>query len=107
MRNSVHRSISRAALAIALLGGTGLGAVAAQPAEIQEGGVARRLTADQYRTIVTDVFGPTIELGGRFEPELRVKGLLAVGTSHVSVTESGMEQYDAMARAIASQVVDA
>ncbi|MHB1204067.1 MAG: DUF1592 domain-containing protein [Rhodospirillaceae bacterium] len=68
--------------------------------------VTRRLTADEYRTIIADVFGPTVELGGRFEPELRVQGLLAVGSSHVSVTSAGMEQYDAMARAIASQVVD-
>ncbi|MBX7198849.1 MAG: DUF1592 domain-containing protein [Rhodospirillaceae bacterium] len=77
------------------------------PAEVDTSTVARRLTADEYRTIITDVFGPTIELGGRFEPELRVKGLLAVGTTHVSVTSAGMEQYDVMARAIANQVVDA
>ena len=97
-------------LVSALLAATGLGltAQAAEaPAQKSEGPmVTRRLTADQYRRIVADVFGPTIELGGRFEPELRVKGLLAVGTSHVSVSEAGMEQYDAMARAIASQVVD-
>ena len=68
--------------------------------------VTRRLTADQYQHIITDVFGPTIELGGRFEPELRVGGLLAVGSGNVSVTEAGMEQYDAMGRHIAEQVVD-
>src|SRR5262249_10347255 len=50
--------------------------------------------------------GPTVTLGGRFEPDMRDAGLLAVGASQVSVTASGIEQYDAMARTIASQVVD-
>lgn len=66
----------------------------------------RRLTSDQYKTIIKDVFGPTIRLGGRFEPELRVDGLFEVGASLVSVSPAGMEQYDAMARTIASQVLD-
>jgi hypothetical protein len=68
-------------------------------------GVVRRLTNDQYAAIIRDVFGESIELGGRFEPELRVNGLLAAGSSHVSMTPAGIEQYDAMARAIATQVV--
>ena len=67
----------------------------------------RRLTPEQYENIVADVFGPAIALGGRFEPELRVNGLLAVGTGTVSVTPAGMEQYDVMARKIAAQVTDA
>ena len=67
---------------------------------------ARRLTAEQYQAIIGDVFGSAIALGGRFEPELRVGGLLAVGSSSVSMTPAGMEQYDGMARKIASQVVD-
>lgn len=68
--------------------------------------VTRRLSPEQYRTIIHDVFGPTVDLGGRFEPDLRVEGLLAVGASKVSVSPAGMEQYDAMARSIASQVLD-
>jgi hypothetical protein len=68
--------------------------------------VTRRLTAEQYKNIVKDVFGGDIDLGGRFEPDLRVDGLLAVGASQVSVTAAGMEQYDAMGRAVAAQVVD-
>jgi len=66
----------------------------------------RRITQDQYRQIIADVFGKTIKLGGRFEPDQRDAGLLAVGASQVSVTASGFEQYDDMARAIAAQVVD-
>ncbi len=102
------RLLSGAAIAALSLGAaafTSAGAADA-PAEVDTSTVARRLTAEEYRTVINDVFGPTIELGGRFEPELRVKGLLAVGTTHVSVTSAGMEQYDTMARAIASQVVD-
>ncbi len=66
----------------------------------------RRLTQDQYKQIVNDIFGPTVTLGGRFEPDMRDAGLLAVGAAQVSVTASGLEQYDLMARSIASQVVD-
>ena len=31
--------------------------------------VTRRLTADQYRNIIADVFGADIDLGGRLEPD--------------------------------------
>lgn len=75
--------------------------------EVQPGpAVTRRLTAEQYQNIIRDVFGSDIDLGGRFEPDLRVSGLVAVGASSVSITAAGMEQYDAMARAVAAQVVD-
>lgn len=68
--------------------------------------VMRRLTAAQYKNVIGDIFGVDIRIGGRFEPDLRVEGLEAIGSSHISVTAAGMEQYDAMARTIASQVVD-
>ncbi|HTV51505.1 MAG TPA: DUF1592 domain-containing protein [Steroidobacteraceae bacterium] len=67
--------------------------------------IARRLTPEQYRAVIADVFGPSIRVEGRFEPGLRMNGLLAVGTAHVGVTASGLEQFDAMAQAIAAQVV--
>jgi len=66
----------------------------------------RRLTHEQYATIIADLFGADIKLGGRFDPDIREDGLIAVGTSHVSVTPSSLEQYDGMARGIAAQVVD-
>jgi hypothetical protein len=69
--------------------------------------VMRRLTAAQYRNIVTDVFGEEIALGGRFEPDLRVNQLLAVGAGQASVTAAGLEQYDKIARSVGTQVVDA
>lgn len=67
--------------------------------------LARRLTSDQYRQVIADVFGPTIKVEGRFEPGLRAQGLLALGTARVGVTATGMEQFDALAEGIARQVV--
>lgn len=67
--------------------------------------VIRRLTPDQYQRVIRDVFGPTIKVNGRFEPEPRVNGLLALGTSRVSVSGAGIAGYEAMARDIADQVV--
>jgi hypothetical protein len=66
----------------------------------------RRLTEAQYRASVADIFGGDIKVAGRFEPDLRVQGLLAAGASAVSVTPGGFEQYETMARSIADQVVD-
>jgi hypothetical protein len=76
---------------------------------LTEGGpaVVRRLTQDQYRQAIADIFGPDIKVGGRFEPDIRsANGLIATGASQVAVTPSGLEQYDVMARSIADQVVD-
>lgn len=65
----------------------------------------RRLTAEQYSNVIKDTFGPSIDVAGRFEPDSRRNGLNAMGASLVSVTPSGFEQYEAMARNIAGQVV--
>ncbi|MGE4063410.1 MAG: DUF1592 domain-containing protein [Rhodospirillaceae bacterium] len=83
-------------------------ATVAAPAELAAPSqlVMRRLTGEQYQNIITDVFGPTIDFGGRFEPDMRTDGLLAIGASHVGITAAGMEQYDAMSRTIARQIVD-
>jgi len=67
----------------------------------------RRLTAAQYRATVADVLGEDVAAAGRFEPDQRVSGLLAVGASNVSVTPSGFEQYDAIASGVAAQALDA
>ena len=67
--------------------------------------IARRLRPDQYRRIIADVFGPAIKIEGRFEPDVRDDGLFAIGTGHVGITSTGLEQYDGMARGIAAQVV--
>lgn len=64
----------------------------------------RRLTESQYRRTIGDLFGRDIGVTGRFEPDMRVGGLLAVGAGQLSVTASGLEQYEELARNIATQV---
>ncbi len=109
-RSRHRRGIATAAvigIACALLPISALNAAAknATPSSLPEAEF-RRISAEQYRNIIHDVFGPTVELGGRFEPELRLNGLLAVGASSIAATAVGMEQFDAIARSIASQVVN-
>lgn len=67
--------------------------------------VTRRLTNDQYANVIAEVFGPSIELSGRLEPDSRAASLIEVGAGQVSVSSDGMAQYELMARGIAAQVV--
>ena len=73
-----------------------------------EGGTPdmRRLTEEQYRNTIANVFGPTIIYGGRFDPLARTDGLNALGARTARVTASGFEQFYAFASSIAGQVVD-
>jgi hypothetical protein len=66
----------------------------------------RRITEDQYRHTIADVFGPDIKINARFEPERREEGLQAVGSGMVSLTSSGFEQYFALAGTVADQALD-
>jgi hypothetical protein len=79
--------------------------VAAQDISVSGPPILRRLTQVQYANIVTDVFGPNVRAGGRFEPDLRYESLIAIGTSQASITASGFEQYDTAARSVAAQVL--
>lgn len=81
-------------------------ATATEP-EAHAPSIVRRLTESQYRSTIADVFGPDIKVVGRFEPDLRVEGLQAVGTTAVSITPAGLEHYDAIAQGVAAQVTDA
>jgi hypothetical protein len=65
----------------------------------------RRLTNDQYRNIIADVFGPQITVAGQADPLLRTDGLLAVGARSARITPSGFEKFYGLARSIAQQVV--
>src|SRR5262245_41553726 len=65
----------------------------------------RRLTESQYRHTIADVFGPQVKVEARFEPEKREEGLLAIGSSQLSLTSAGLEQYFALAGAISRQVL--
>lgn len=97
----------------ALLGATLLGVIASQAATPTRSVASasdakvglRRITETQYRHTIADVFGPSIKVEARFEPERREDGLLALGSAMLSLTSSGFEQYFALARTIAEQVL--
>ena len=80
-------------------------AVAGEPDASGGSRVFRRLSPEQYRHIIANVFGSTVKVEGRFEPGMRANGLRALGSSRISVTATGLDQYDAIARSIAAQVV--
>ena len=85
----------------------GSNAEAAEP--VQAAGnepAAIRLSPGQYRQTIADVFGASIRITGRFEPETRSEGLLAIGARRANITDSGLQRYDELARGIAQQVVD-
>jgi len=77
--------------------------VATDPGPIKV--AVRRLTETQYRHTVADVLGPQIKIEARFEPEKREEGLLAIGSSQLSLTSAGFEQYFALAGSIAEQAL--
>ncbi len=66
----------------------------------------RRLTEQQYRNSIRDIFGGNIIVAGRFDPLERVDGLLALGASSATITPAALERYESLARSISLQVVD-
>lgn len=67
----------------------------------------RRLTDEQYRNSIADVFGASIKIGGKLDPLIRTGGLIALGARSAPITPSGLEMIDQLGRSIAGQVVDA
>ena len=103
-RNGTRPRIATACLGLTL--GLTLGGVLGCQESRGVGPIAmRRITADQYRQTIADVFAPDIKVVGRFEPDPRRDGLLAVGASWVTISPAGFEQYDSIARRIAEQIV--
>src|SRR5688500_14786847 len=97
---------------VALLKATALAAsIALLPTMVQsqsKGGeisASARLSPDQYKQSITDIFGPAIQFTGRFEPGVREDGMLALGARKVGVTDAGLDRYDELARSIAQQVI--
>jgi hypothetical protein len=93
----------------ALAGATALtvlaGCAQREPEAVGPPPVMRRLTEQQSRNTIRDVFGPGIVVVGRFDPITREGGLLAVGASTASITPSGFERFGELAESIAGQVV--
>lgn len=80
-------------------------AVVAEPEAIGSLPGFRRLNQAQYVRSIEQVFGAGIKVPGRFEPPLRAHGLMAVGDGVVTISPSGIEQYELRAREIAGQVL--
>lgn len=102
--SSVRMGLAAAAALCALVGIVG---TQVRSAEADDGlpPTVRRLSEAQYRNTIADVFGPDIKVAGRFEPDLRVDRLLAVGSSSIGISPAGLEQYDSIARSVAEQAM--
>jgi len=109
-RRALKRSLIVAASGLTLAGAfVGFQSFAADTAEdtaAAEPPISVRLSPSQYKQSIADIFGSSINITGRFEPETRTDGLLAVGATKANVTDIGFERYDDLARGIAEQVVD-
>ena len=64
----------------------------------------RRLTSEQYRNSIRDLFGDDLVLPGSLEPDEEVDLLLSVGSSVTAVSPRGVEQYEAAAYLVAGQL---
>jgi hypothetical protein len=86
-----------------------LGGCAKQPAEPEIAGVSpelRRITLEQYGTTINYLFGAAVELtGARVDPLVRTQGLLRLGAGNARITPRGFEEFYALGRSIAEQVV--
>lgn len=66
--------------------------------------VLKRLTQEQYRNSVDDLFGEGLVLP-TLEPDQEIEGLIALGSGVTSISPYGVEQYEAAAYSIAEQVM--
>src|SRR6266446_4499408 len=103
VRATLQRLVQTAlSLILAICGGAV--AMAAPPADHSYAVSLRRLTEQEYRNSIADIFGKEIEVRGSFEPTKRSDGLAAVSTAFLSVTPMGFESFNKMADEIATQV---
>ncbi len=108
-RHRLRRCLSVAAIACVLAPLPGITIPDASAADAQPAAgpaMMHLLSAQQYRQIIDDTFGPDIEVNGRFTTETRRAGLLAISSGVTSVTMAEMEAFDNLARSIAAQVTD-
>lgn len=67
--------------------------------------MVRRLTEEQYRATIADIFDARVPITGRFEKAVRSNGLIAVGTGEAGMSPFAVEQYEASAQGIAAAVL--
>jgi hypothetical protein len=103
VRFSLRKQITVAfSLALVICGAVAV--LAAPPGEGSYVVSLRRLTEQEYRNSIADIFGKEIEVRGTFEPTKRTGGLEAASTALLSVTPAGFESFSKMANDIAAQV---
>ena len=65
-----------------------------------------RLTAEQYRNSIRDIFGDSIEItGNAIAAGVREAGLMAVGGRRLTLSSSEVESYEVLALDVAGQVM--
>jgi hypothetical protein len=80
--------------------------LAAQSAPSDEQITFVRLTAEQYRNSIRDIFGESIEItGNAIATGAREAGLMAVGGRRLTLSSSEVESYEVLALNVASQVL--
>ena len=103
VRVSSQRLVQTLLILILPISGEGI-AVAAPATDHSYVVSLRRLTEQEYRNSIADIFGKEIEVRGSFEPTKRSNGLEAISTALLSVTPVGFESFNKMADNIAAQV---
>ena len=86
----------------------GIGLTGCSPAEPEAKGAPpamRRLSNEQYRNVIADVFGPQINVAGNGDNLARSDGLVAIGSRTARITPAGFEKFYNLARLISAQVV--
>ena len=97
----MHKKVTLAIAACLLCAMSGPAAWAAGKGQVVG---LRRLTEQEYRNSVADIFGKDIAVQGMFEPGVRMGGLIAASTAVLSVTPAGFDSFSKMADGIAVQV---
>lgn len=100
-RNPFRKSVIAAAAVLLMV------AACSESAPVIEGAEPslRRLTEQQYRNVIADLFGDHIVVAGQFDPILRQTGLIAIGAGNATISASSFDKYEKLARSIAEQVV--
>ena len=65
-----------------------------------------RLTADQYRNTIRDLFGDKIQVTTPLEVDTPIHGFASIGSGEISISPQAVEQYEVAAESIAAQLVN-